>query len=311
MGTVNIVWRLPENEFERTETNTLKVITSIHKDVIPKFDTRAMRAKFFDKFGKLKDLTPVVKREMYRTLNGDASAAETSQQADIDQRMRDFLDIDDTDVIADLRKNNGNPNATRFDVFWQDLSNYFEEQTLAVHERRHSEFMYLPFALSVQDLVATIVKRLLAGTPIPSCEWVRLQFWPTDATRNAAMKYSGRFDVKFKVQSRQIRGHHDDQAFVLHQLSLIKHFCVKYRVYVDLWWMDDKAIVPIGEPGLPVSTGVRAHNASLVPTAGPELSALDHDFHVCGAIPSVAFKSVIPETATESFFCSVVQATSQ
>ena len=53
--------------------------------------------------------------------------------------------------------------------------------------------------------------------------------------------------------------------------------------------VDDKAIVPMGEPDCPVSTGVRGHNRSLVPLDGPTLLTLDHDFHVHRIVPSVAF----------------------
>ena len=42
--------------------------------------------------------------------------------------------------------------------------------------------------------------------------------------------------------------------------------------------MDDKAVVPVGNPAMPLSTGVRPHNEVLAPTEGPELVAMDHDF---------------------------------
>lgn len=51
--------------------------------------------------------------------------------------------------------------------------------------------------------------------------------------------------------------------------------------------VDYKAIIPVGDPGLPVSTGVRGHNRSIVLAEGPGPSALDHDFHVHGVVPSV------------------------
>ena len=66
--------------------------------------------------------------------------------------------------------------------------------------------------------------------------------------------------------------------------------------------MDDKAIIPIGEPGLPVSTGVRGHNRSIVLAEGPGPSALDHDFHVHGVVPSVSFVVDIPESSHDSFY---------
>ena len=38
--------------------------------------------------------------------------------------------------------------------------------------------------------------------------------------------------------------------------------------------MNDKAVVPVGDPGMPLSTGVRPHNRVLAPTEGPELVAI-------------------------------------
>ena len=60
--------------------------------------------------------------------------------------------------------------------------------------------------------------------------------------------------------------------------------------------VDDKAIIPVGEPKYPVSTGVRGHNRSMVISSTPiaQLKALDHDFHIAGIIPSVAFFPNIP-----------------
>lgn len=65
--------------------------------------------------------------------------------------------------------------------------------------------------------------------------------------------------------------------------------------------VDDKCIVPVGEPDCPVSTGVHGHNHSLVSLEGPRVVALDHDFHIYGIVLSVAFAIDIP-AATESFF---------
>jgi len=48
--------------------------------------------------------------------------------------------------------------------------------------------------------------------------------------------------------------------------------------------MDDKTVIPVGEPSCPVSTGVRGQNRSLVPLDEPQNCAPDHDFHVHGIV---------------------------
>lgn len=117
------------------------------------------------------------------------------------------------------------------------------------------------------------------------------------------MQHTGRFQVKFRMQSRQIRGKHEDTNYVLKQITYLKEFAVKWSSYALFFWEDDKAIVPVGEPGQPVGTGVRAQNRSLVPSAGAiKLSAFDHDFHVAGCIPTAVLKTNIPERASDTFF---------
>ena len=49
--------------------------------------------------------------------------------------------------------------------------------------------------------------------------------------------------------------------------------------------LDDKAVVLVGDPGMPLSTGVRPHNRVFAPTKGPELVAMDHDFCINGPVP--------------------------
>ena len=97
------------------------------------------------------------------------------------------------------------------------------------------------------------------------------------------------------------RARHPDAAFAFHQFIMMKDMAVKLREESVFICLDDKSIVPIGEPGKPISSGVRAHHKSLVPK-GATLSALDHDFHIHGAVPSVLFKVEIPENACDSFY---------
>ena len=66
--------------------------------------------------------------------------------------------------------------------------------------------------------------------------------------------------------------------------------------------LDDKAVIPVGEPSRLISATARQHNRCLAPLHGAAVAALDHDFHVCGVIPSVAFKCEIPDSPSDSFF---------
>lgn len=184
------------------------------------------------------------------------------------------IDVDDPDIVLDFRKANEDPRSTIFDAFWQVLQ---AELLLAADDRQHGETLHMPLAISVRHLC----QKRLHGTEmpvVPSEEWIRLQFWPL-------YHYSGRFQVKFGVQIRQLRKDHPDQHYVSTLLQYVRHFSVLMHDVATYMSVDDKAIVPVGEPKAPVSTGVRGHNRSLVPAVGPQLEALDHDFHLHEILP--------------------------
>ena len=231
---------------------------------MPKYATRAKRTTFFDRYSSGITMDKVEHRDMYRYLTNDNSEAHTSSELAINDRMSRLLETNDTNIVVGLRVLNGHPLSTKFDAFWTALDQYFNEQILAAQEGRHGEHLHMPFATSVEELVDTITQKLPAGTLIPSAEWVQLQFWPTNTTTDRALKHTGRFKVKMKVQSRQIRGWHEDTRYVLKQIMYMKEFTVLYREHALLLWEYDKAMVPIGEPAKPVGTGVRSNNKSLV-----------------------------------------------
>ena len=65
--------------------------------------------------------------------------------------------------------------------------------------------------------------------------------------------------------------------------------------------VDDKDIVPVGEPQKPVTTNVRARGGTLVP-GDKTLGALIHNCHICGLVPSVTFKSDVPDNVNGLFY---------
>ncbi len=70
--------------------------------------------------------------------------------------------------------------------------------------------------------------------------------------------------------------------------------------------MDDKAKIPIGEPGMAVSTGVRGR-ASITPT-NTTLGALDHDVSSkCSLTSSVLLHAKIPDKLEGSWYTGKVK----
>ena len=315
LGTLVHAWRIPEDE---SVDNTK--ISQIFSQLCRKqsfYSSRAMRRDFLNKYSCLAKISKMVLRNIYRTLLQDHAAAEYVSEAQVDERVANaVLQLDDTEIVLDLRKMNGKPNSTIFDKFWHELQLYFDEVTLAVDERRHGDIMHMPLAISIRSLQETISDRLLqkfpdSVPPVPSQEWIRLQFWPCNPYTDRAIRYTGQFKIKFGVQIRQMRKEHPDSHYVSALLKYVYEFAVKYRNEVLLLSVDDKCIVPVGEPNCPISTGVRGHNRSLVPATGPQLQALDHDFHLHGIVPSVAFVIDIPERVSDTFYRGHAYVTSK
>ena len=66
------------------------------------------------------------------------------------------------------------------------------------------------------------------------------------------------------------------------------------RHQADIYFVDDKAKIPIGKPGCPTSTGVQGKNM-IAPTSSI-LSAIDHDIEALGNIIPTTFQQPdIPE----------------
>ena len=54
---------------------------------------------------------------LYSELSGDHCAADTTDQAEIDDRVYQIIELDDPDIIADLRTLNSSTSRATFDRF--------------------------------------------------------------------------------------------------------------------------------------------------------------------------------------------------
>ena len=229
----------------------------------------------------------------------------SQKEEEVDKRLVNFiLESNDTDLLWDLRKLNGRPKNPAFDPFWHELQKYIDEFA-AVDERRHSDILYLPVAISIENLRQIVLDRLPEGSAAPSNSWLYMNFWPSSRYHNSASHHTGRFNLKFKLQQRLVRGQHPDDYYCATSFKFQRTMAVKYREYASMFFVDDKAIFPVGEPEIPVSTNVRARGGALVP-GDKILGALDHDFHICGLVPSFVLKSDVPDNVNDSFYKGIV-----
>ena len=134
-----------------------------------------------------------------------------TQEANVDVRLKEALDLEDPDIVYDLRVlNSGRP--TQYDQFLNECKKYIDSTVeTAVDERRHDEVeqndvvVHLSKAMSVQELHKRVNERLPEGTSIPSEQWLRLQFWLNRVSNKTAKYHTGKLKLKFMIQSMQFK----------------------------------------------------------------------------------------------------------
>ncbi len=311
LGTLVFLWKTPKEGSEATQN--AKLVTDLNQRQ-KVYSTREMRKEFIQRYARLNSHSKAILRNIYKFLTGDSSCSRSAAEKEVDERVakpaEEAFELDEPEILLDLRQLNGKPNATVFDKFWHELSTYLVEVTPSVDDRRHGSTIHMPTAISVGDLRDIISERLRTKFPeeepsLPSVEWLRLQFAPRNPYSSNSLRHTGRFDVKFAVQIRQLRKSHPDLKNVMVLLKHAKEYAVRFSQHTTLASVDDKAIIPVREPSAAVSTGVRGHHRSLVPSSS-FLGALDHDFHTHGVVPSVSLLISIPESALDSFFTGQV-----
>ncbi len=214
--------------------------------------------------------------------------------------MRLIIDTQDPTIVDDLRYHNpGRP--PKYQKFWEECKKFLNDEVeTAVDERRHGQLTHLAKAISVNDLLQQVSQRCPPNTPFPSKQWLRLQFWPKNPTAKTALQFTGKLDVKFMVQARQLRKWHEDAHYCAALFRYLKEFSIKFRSYCQLIFMDDKHRCKVGEPGVPVAAVDRGKKV-VVSTSGKKFAVADHDFTKFGIVPSVTMLCDIPQTLDESF----------
>lgn len=232
---------------------------------------------------------------------GDSSSSENADQAIVDDRIRLIIDTQDPDIVDDLRHlNSGRP--PKYELFWDQCNKYLEEVVeTSVDERRHGEVVHLAKALSTRDLLNQVAKKCPEGIPIPSKQWLRLQFWPKNPSLKSALQYTGKLQVKFMIQARQLRKAHVDAHYCSALYRYLREMSVKFRKHCHLICMDDKHKCKVGEPDLPVAAVDRGKQV-IVSTTGRRFAVADHDFTKYSIVPSVSLFCDIPETIEGSFY---------
>jgi hypothetical protein len=199
----------------------------------------------------------------------------------------------DTSVVEDLQDLYDNEHA--FQPFIDAVKVIIAQDQLHVADsRRHSTMAtgmasgstigYLPIAISVSDLHRKATSVLEAGSiedshKIPSLEWLRLQFQPSNPFSHMARKFTGRFPLMLSTQERTRRKANADAYYVICLHKYMRSFAMLHSENVLMIGMDDKAKIPVGEPGFRKAAieRNRRHIGSTTGEAKERSKAADHD----------------------------------
>ncbi|KAK7092705.1 hypothetical protein V1264_008410 [Littorina saxatilis] len=252
--------------------------------------TRAMRRSFREKVKNVAKITPSVVDFIYTQLALDRS---TTNNPEMQQRLK-MLFLGEEGLLPDLRHLNPGRPSGHFDIFFQKLYAQVEAVT-AANDRRHGQ-AHMSEWISLRDMIDKAAADLPQGTPIPSKSLVRLQFMPTNPYTKTALSFTSKIPAQHKIQRRQLRTHHIDGHYCAALFRYLKHKTVELGEDAMLVCCDDKAKVKVGEPGSPVSTGVRGKE-SIAPV-NTTLVALDHDMTKASVTPSVILHVGLKANAT-------------
>ena len=116
-GSFRFVWKVLDS-VDGDISESQQTIERV-KEEIPVFYTRAMKAALCSKFGRVTpNMKPVVLHALYRELTKDASALTNLHEAEIDERMKKILEMEDADNVLDFRQLNlGIKSQYYYDVF--------------------------------------------------------------------------------------------------------------------------------------------------------------------------------------------------
>ena len=98
IGSLHFVWKVLDSTDDMTESQ----LTDKRRNTC--FHTRAMKVTLSSKFGRVTpNMKPAILCALYRELTNEASAPVNLHETEIDERMKMILEMDEADIVLDLR----------------------------------------------------------------------------------------------------------------------------------------------------------------------------------------------------------------
>ena len=111
--------------------------------------------------------------------------------------------------------------------------------------------------------------------PVPSDEWICLQFSPVCLLSHTAVRYTGHLEVRHQVQQCQWRKEHEDAHYAACLFCYEREYAVLMRSHSIFACIANKHRVKIGEPDAPVASAEQG--GQLIVHSWGQLQAADHN----------------------------------
>lgn len=186
--------------------------------------------------------------------------------------------------------------------------------------RRHQGLSQCPLAWSVSNLVKNVVAfaaekaqeqpsgllKSLQPDEVPTAQWVRLLFCPSNPWLASSAVYKCKFDISSKLMSRSHHHEHADSEYAARVFKHLRSLACELKsmgVSVAMLFADDKCSAKVGEPGDALAATER--NKSVLAVSAKAAVASMHDFAKFKINPTAMLLLMledIPDTADESFY---------
>lgn len=212
-STVSIVFfaKMKQNRTkEEALLDPIRVVSQV--EGLLEYHTRLQKRYFKQKLRNFVNLKGSVIDFMYKELALDASQVSNPE-------MKRLISLGETGLVADLRELNVGRPSDKFDDFFKASHDIVETYT-AVDDRRHGD-LHLSQWINLVDLITEAAAKCPEGTLVPSKSLVHLQFQTRNPYSHAAINFTGKIPVQYKIQRRQLRLKHQYQ-----------HFCAAFYKYL-------------------------------------------------------------------------------
>ena len=160
---------------------------------------------------------------MFDCMNaGNVIRERGTREEEVDERVLSWMATEgmvEPEVFWDLRKMNGYDQCDALTPFWDEMGKYLELEVGAGAEERRTaateSYTHAAKVISIPQLVREVAKLLHAKpgfeeAAVPHESIVRLQFMPCAPTKLSAARFTARFRMSRRVQTRCLRKEHPD-----------------------------------------------------------------------------------------------------